>query len=63
MGGEEECQTKQGAWLDLHSKIESILLTFPDRFSRGICHGTRCGATTLMNSRDVITLVFFQNLG
>jgi hypothetical protein len=22
-----------------------------------------CGATMLMNSRDVITLVFFQNLG
>ena len=26
-------------------------------------HGMRCGATTLINSRDVITLVFFQNFG
>jgi len=26
-------------------------------------HGMRCGATMLMNSRDVITLVFFQNFG
>ncbi len=26
-------------------------------------HETRCGATISTNSRDVITLVFFQNLG
>src|ERR1017187_5657359 len=25
--------------------------------------GMRCGATMPMNSRDVVTLVFFQNLG
>lgn len=25
--------------------------------------GMKCGATMLMNSRDVITLVFFQNFG
>src|SRR3989442_1211687 len=29
----------------------------------GPLHGMRCGATTLINSRDVITLVFFQNFG
>ena len=26
-------------------------------------HGIRCGAAMLMNSRDVITFVFFQNFG
>jgi hypothetical protein len=26
-------------------------------------YGIKCGATMPMNSRDVITLVFFQNLG
>jgi hypothetical protein len=26
-------------------------------------HETRCGATILMNSRDVITFVFFHNFG
>ena len=31
--------------------------------SRQNAHGRRCGATMLMNSRDVITLVFFQNSG
>jgi hypothetical protein len=28
-----------------------------------LCQGMRCGPTMLMNSREVITLVFFQNLG
>ena len=36
-----------------------------DRLDRRVAraHVMRCGATMLMNSRDVITLVFFQNLG
>ena len=27
------------------------------------CHWTRCGATSMMNSREVIIFVFFQNFG
>jgi hypothetical protein len=30
---------------------------------QGHPHEVRCGATMLMNSLDVITLVFFQNFG
>lgn len=33
------------------------------RLARPLRYGMKCGATMLMNSREVITLVFFQNLG
>ena len=33
------------------------------RIHKSVAHRIRCGATMLMNSREVITLVFFQNLG
>jgi hypothetical protein len=34
-----------------------------DLASGQLLHEMRCGATMLMNSRDVITLVIFQNFG
>lgn len=39
----------------------AVIASMPIR--RFTSHDIKCGATMLMNSRDVITLVFFQDLG
>ena len=43
--------------------IANLEMHAAGRFEVSSLQVIRCGATMLMNSRDVITLVFFQNLG